>query len=432
MRVGIPRELNSRERRVALTPTGAEKLIADGHRVVVEVGAGLTAGFSDDDYRDVGANIDQLSGVIGAEGLILNIEGPSSDRLSTPEWQRLNPRHTLVALHDPLWNADTVATLAETGVTTLALELMPRITRAQSMDVLSSMATVAGYEAVLLAATRAPTMWPMMMTAAGTIPPAKVVVLGAGVAGLQAIATARRLGAIVHAYDIRPAAAEQIASLGAKSIELDLETESAEDAGGYAKKQTDETNKTQAQQLLPYVAEADAVITTASIPGAVSPELITTAMVEAMKPGAVIVDLAAERGGNCRLCQPDEEVVHNGVTIFGPTDLTSRAAATSSQMFSNNLVTLVRHLVEVSGSVTVEYDPDDIEYASLAEAESISADDFTERLAGGLVDDELLRFDMNDEITTGSLITHDGQVVHPRVRSILKLDADSQEGPSEK
>jgi len=425
VRVGIPREVNSRERRVALTPNGAEKLVADGHRVVVEVGAGLTSGFTDDDYRRVGVNIDQLGGVIGSEGLVLQIEGPSSERLHTPEWQRLNSRHAVVALHDPLWNTDTVSALAATGATGLALELMPRITRAQSMDVLSSMATVAGYEAVLLAATKAPTMWPMMMTAAGTIPPAKVVVLGAGVAGLQAIATARRLGAVVQAYDIRPAAAEQIASLGAKAIELSVEAGGTEDAGGYATKQSDEMNQTQAEQLLPYIAEADAVITTAAIPGATSPELITTAMVESMKPGSVIVDLAAERGGNCRLCKPDEEVVHSGVTIFGPTDLASRAAATSSQMFSNNLVTLVRHLVETSKSTASEDQPTNILEATDDDA-SISADAFTQ-IAEVLIDDDRLKFDMTDEITAGSVITHGGQIVHPRIRSILQLDANSED-----
>lgn len=367
MRIGIPRESKTRERRVALTPTGVEKLVSDGHSVIVEVGVGIPAGFSDDQYRAAGATVEQRAVVVGHEGVIIQINGPKVTDLTEPEWHGLGRAHTLVALHDPLWAPKPMAALAETGATVFSLELMPRITRAQSMDVLSSMATVAGYEAVLLAATRSAKMWPMMMTAAGTVPPARVLVLGAGVAGLQAIATAKRLGAVVEGYDIRPAAAEQIESLGAKSIQLDLDTGQSEDSGGYAQKQTDQLNERQSELLTPYAADADVIVTTAAIPGAASPELIPSQMVEAMKPGAVIIDLAAERGGNCRLTQADTEVVENGVVILGPTDLVSRSAATSSQMFSNNVVTLLRLLNDE--------DPTAIKASDEIAAECIVADD---------------------------------------------------------
>ncbi len=367
MRIGIPRESKSRERRVALTPTGVEKLIADNHSVIVEVGAGLKAGFTDEHYRAAGATVEQRAVVVGHEGIIAQINGPEADDLQLPEWHGLGRSHTLIALHDPLWAPKPMQALAKSGATIFSLELMPRITRAQSMDVLSSMATVAGYEAVLLASTRSQKMWPMMMTAAGTVPPARVLVLGAGVAGLQAIATAKRLGAVVEGYDIRPAAAEQIESLGAKSIKLDLDTGQAEGAGGYAQKQTDQLNERQAELLTPHAADADVIITTAAIPGAASPELITSGMVQAMKPGAIIIDLAAERGGNCRLTKADEEVIEGGVIILGPTDLVSRSAATSSQMFSNNVVTLLRLLNDE--------DPTAIQASNEIAAACIVADD---------------------------------------------------------
>jgi NAD(P) transhydrogenase subunit alpha len=359
-------------------------LVAASHQVEVEVGAGLRAGFTDAHYREAGANIAQRGAVIGSSGVVVQVNGPTAEELASPEWQQLGTNHTLVALHDPLWLPERADALAKTDAAIVSLELIPRTTRAQSMDVLSSMATVAGYEAALLGADRLPKMLPMMMTAAGTVPPARFVILGAGVAGLQAIATARRLGAVVEAYDIRPAAMEQIESVGAKAIEIDLSGpsgESTEDAGGYAKEQTDDVNRRQNELLTPYIADADVVISTAAIPGAASPELVTSEMVEAMRPGSVIVDLAAERGGNCRLTVADEEVQHDGVLILGPTDLASRAAATSSQMFSNNVISLLKHL-------TADGEP---------------------------------TFDMTDEITAGTVVAHSGHVIHPAVRSKLGL-----------
>ncbi len=384
MRIGVPRETKSRERRVALTPSGAATLVAAGHEVTVEVGAGLKAGFDDSAYREVGATIDQRAAVIGPAGVVLAVHGPAAEEVADPAWSRLGPDHTVIAQHDPLWAPDRAAALAKTGATTVSLELIPRTTKAQSMDVLSSSATVAGYEAALLAASRSAKMLPLMMTAAGTVPPSRFVVIGAGVAGLQAIATARRLGAVVEGYDIRPEAMEQIRSLGAKSIELDLGGEAAEGTGGYAAEQTEELNRRQNELLTPYLAEADAVITTAAIPGRESPELLTTAMVEAMKPGSIIIDLAAERGGNCRLTVADQEIIHEGVVILGPTDLASRSAATASQMFSNNVISLLKHLGP----------------------------------------DGEIALDFEDEITAGTVVTHDGKVRHPAVRERLGLEPE--------
>lgn len=381
MRIGVPRQTSRRERRVAISPFAASKLVAAGHSVHVEVGAGIKAGFTDDQYREVGASVDQRATVIGSEGAIIQTAAPQPDELSEPGWEQMGPNHTFIGLLNPLWNFGRAEALLKTKAAVVSLELIPRITRAQSMDVLSSMATVAGYEAVLLASIRANRMFPMMMTAGGTIPPAKVVVLGAGVAGLQAISTAKRLGAVVEAYDIRPAAMEQILSVGAKPIELDLTAASAEDAGGYATAQADDFTERQHEALAPYVTDADIVVSTASIPGATSPELITTAMVDGMRPGSVIVDLAAEQGGNCRLTVPDDEVVRDGVVILGPTDLVSRAAETSSNLFANNVVNLLNHLAP-DGDIT---------------------------------------WDLEDEISAGTLIGWDGEVLHPRLRQLLEL-----------
>ena len=376
MQISAIIESRESERRVALTPDAAQKLVSDGHTVTIESGAGAASGILDNDYRDAGALIaDNRAGAIAGADLVASIHHEHVDDLPG-----LNKRHTLVALLDPLWRPEPMTAIAATGATALSLELVPRITRAQSMDVLSSMATVAGYQAVLTAAQQLPRMFPLLMTAAGTVPAARVVVLGAGVAGLQAIATARRLGAIVEAYDVRPAAAEQIRSLGAKSIDLQLDTAGSEDAGGYAKAQGDDEQARQQAALTPFIAAADVVITTAAIPGARSPLLVTEAMVESMRPGSLIVDLAAERGGNCALTVADEVVDHGGVMILGPTQLESGSARSASQMFANNLVTLIRHLT----------------------------------------DDELnLTIDPDDEITGAMLVTHGGEVVHPRVKAAL-------------
>lgn len=382
MRIAVPVERGARERRVALTPSGVSALVGDGHRVEVEQGAGREAGFTDEAYRQAGASPVGADDIVGPTGVVVAIAGPAPDEVGGPTWSGLGPDHVVVALHDPLGRPEAAAALARTGASAISLELIPRTTRAQSMDVLSSMATVAGYEAVVLAASRMPRMVPMMMTAAGTVPPARFLVLGAGVAGLQALATARRLGGVAAGYDVRPAAQEQIRSLGARAIELELDTTAAEGAGGYAAEQSEEQNRRQLELLAPHVAEADVVITTAAVPGAVSPELITTPMVEAMAAGSLIVDLAAARGGNCRLTRADEDVVHDGVLILGPTDLAARAPATASQMFSNNLVALLRHLSP----------------------------------------EGQLRLDLDDEITDATVLTHGGEVRHPAVRSRLGLD----------
>jgi len=353
MRIAVLAETRSGERRVALTPDAATKLIGDGHTIHIEPGAGLATGFDDDSYREVGVIIEtDRTSAIGSDGVIVSVTRP--DLATLPG---IGAAHTLVALLDPLWRPGPIAEIAATGASALSLELVPRITRAQSMDVLSSMATVAGYQAVLTGATRSPRMFPLLMTAAGTVPAARVFILGAGVAGLQAIATARRLGAVVEAFDIRPAAAEQIRSLGAKSVDLKLDTEDSEDAGGYAKAQGDDQQARQQAALTPFVAAADLIVTTAAIPGAPSPLLLTTAMVDSMRPGSIIIDMAAERGGNCELTVADEEIDHGGVTILGPTQLESGAAQSASRMFANNVVTLLRHLADDDGNLTI--DPDD-------------------------------------------------------------------------
>lgn len=379
MRIAVPTEQTESERRVALTPASVSKLVEAGHQLAVEAGTGRRAGFDDEGYRRAGAEVATRADVVGRGGVIAQVMGPCPDDPDTGLWQALGPDHVLIALHDPLNRPDNAAALAATKATVLALELVPRITRAQSMDVLSSMATVVGYEAALLVATRLPRLMPLLMTAAGTVPAARVLVLGAGVAGLQAIATTRRLGAVVEGYDVRPAAMEQIRSLGARAVEVELDTSASEDRGGYARAQDEGLARRQHELLAPYVADADAVITTAAVPGATSPELITSEMVENMRPGSIIVDLAAAQGGNCRLSRADAEVGHAGVTLLGPTDLASRAPATSSRLFASNLVAFLRHLAP---------------------------------------DGELL-LDRDDEITGATLVAIDGDVVHPNVAERL-------------
>jgi NAD(P) transhydrogenase subunit alpha len=285
----------------------------------------------------------------------------------------------LVGLADPLGTPDAAAVLADKGITVFALELVPRITRAQSMDVLSSQATIAGYKAVLLGANALPRMCPMMMTAAGTLAPAKVFIMGAGVAGLQAIASARRLGARVEAYDVRPAVKEQIQSLGAKFVELPLETSGAEGSGGYAKAQDEAFYKRQRELLTQVVGASDLVVTTAAIPGKRSPILVTAAMVQAMAPGSVIVDLAAERGGNCELTKADQTIEVHGVTIMGPTNLPATVPYHASQMYSKNVVTFLQHVLK----------------------------------------DGQVAFDLNDEITRETLVSRNGEVTNPRVKELL-------------
>ncbi len=391
MRIGVVHEVATGEVRVALTPEATQKLTGSGHEVVIEHNAGEASGHLDADYLEAGATLGDRADVLDRAEVLVQVRASGTHDVDDGVRAAMSADQTLIALAEPLWMADNAKALAATGASVLSLELVPRITRAQSMDVLSSMATVAGYEAVLLAAARAPRLLPMLMTAAGTVPPTRAFVLGAGVAGLQAIATAKRLGAVVEAYDVRPAAVEQIESVGGKAIVLDFATEDAEDAGGYAKAQTEDQNAQQQRLLTPVLAENDIVITTAAIPGRRSPELITETMVEAMRPGSIIVDLAAERGGNCTLTEPDGEVWHEGVLILGPTNLASNSARTSSQMFANNVVTLLGHLTN---------------------------------------DDGGLDLDPADEITGAMLVAAGGEVVHPNVRAALGLEPLAEPAPA--
>ena len=381
MLVAVPTETFPGERRVAVVPETVPLLSKLGLEVAVQAGAGLAAGFTDADYQARGAEIvADRDALFDSASVLLQIRtagaNPAQGQLDLP---RYKTGQTVIGTCDPLGEPGAAAEFARTGAQLLGLELIPRITRAQSMDVLSSMATIAGYKAVLLAAHHLPKMFPMLMTAAGTLTAAKVFVVGAGVAGLQAIASARRLGGIVHAYDVRPAVREQVESLGGKFVEMELEAGDAEDQGGYAKQLGDEFYRRQRQLMAQVVAESDVVITTAAIPGKQSPLLITADAVRGMSPGSVIVDLAAERGGNCELTEADQTVEQHGVTILGPTNLPAEVPQHASQMFAKNVVTLLAHLVQ--------------------EGE--------------------LRLDLDDEITQAILITQAGDVIHERIRDLL-------------
>ena len=391
MIVGVIKETLPGENRVALVPTGVTQLGRHGSTVVIEAGAGLNAGFTDAAYESAGAKIlPDRHAVFNEAGLLCQVRtlGANPEHgLVDLDDLRSNKGMTVIGMSEPMTLQEPIDQLAGTGATVFALELIPRITRAQSMDVLSSQATVAGYKAVLLAANELPKMLPMMMTAAGTIAAAHVLVIGAGVAGLQAIATSRRLGAIVHAYDIRPAVKEQVESLGGKFVELEIESQGAEDKGGYAKAMDEEFYRKQQELLAKTVAESDIVITTAAVPGKRSPVLVTSAMVEGMATGSVVVDLAAERGGNCELTRADEKVVAGGVQIFGPTNLPATAPFHASQMFSKNVTTLVEHLYKEGAP----------------------------------------ELDLEDEITSGTLLARNGEIVHARVREVFGLAAAEPE-----
>jgi NAD(P) transhydrogenase subunit alpha len=355
--------------------------------VLVEAGAGREAGILDSAYEAKGAKIAaERSEVFAYADVILQVRslGANPDA-GRSDLDLMRSGQTIIGLSDPLSAFELAREIADRGVTSFSMELIPRITRAQSMDALSSMATVAGYKAVLLAAEALPKMFPMFMTAAGTVKAAKVFVIGAGVAGLQAIATARRLGAVVNAYDIRPAVKEQVQSLGAKFVEMKLETGAAEDRGGYAKAMDDEFYRRQRELMGEVVAVSDVVITTAAVPGRKAPILVTEEMVKRMSPGSVIVDLAAERGGNCELSRPDETVVEHGVTVLGPTNLPSTVPYHASQMYARNITTLLLHLVK----------------------------------------EGKLEPDLEDEITRETLVTRGGEVVQPRVREALGLSAEA-------
>ena len=382
MRVGVPRETWPGERRVALIPAAAAALKKTGLDVVVEQDAGAEAGFPSAAYEAAGASVVPRREVFGSADILLQV------RSTPPDTSSLRRGQTVVGFADPLGSPDAIRALAGAGVTAFSMELMPRITRAQSMDALSSMATIAGYKGVLMAANHLPRMFPMLMTAAGTVTAARVFIVGAGVAGLQAIATSRRLGAKVEAYDVRPAVKEQVQSLGARFVEMALETADSEDKGGYAKAQDESFYRRQREMMLKVVAGSDVVITTALIPGKKAPILVTTEMVEGMAPGSVVVDLAAERGGNCELTRPDETVVHRGVTILGPSNPPALVPYHASQMYSKNITTFLAHLLGKEGAKK-----------------------------------PALELDLADEITRETLLTKDGEVVHARVKDLLAAGA---------
>jgi NAD(P) transhydrogenase subunit alpha len=339
MRIGVLRERTAGERRVALIPDSVARLTKGGHEIRVEHDAGAAAGFPDAMYTDAGATIAPDMAAAGDADLVLAVRRPDANQISA-----LREGSVLVALLQPATAGDLAAALGARRVRALSLEKVPRITKAQSMDVLSSQSTVAGYKAALVGAAELGKLLPMLTTAAGTLAPARAFILGAGVAGLQAIATTRRLGAIVSAFDIRPAAAEQVQSLGATFVASETVKQDAETAGGYARQQSEDEQARTLATIGKHISGQDLVITTALIPGRPAPRLITAEMVKSMKPGSVIVDLAAEAGGNCELTKPDETVVAHGVTIVGPTNLPSSVPLHASQMFSRNLETLIKHL----------------------------------------------------------------------------------------
>jgi NAD(P) transhydrogenase subunit alpha len=348
VRVGVARETTPGERRVALVPEGVRRLAGKGVEVAVERGAGESAGFADAEYADAGAALVDGFGDVAACDVLVKVRGPAADQVA-----RLGESTVLVALLQPLSDTEGIEQLRSRGVTAFALESIPRTTRAQAMDVLSSQSTVAGYKAALVAADRLPKLFPLLMTAAGTVAPAKVLVLGAGVAGLQAIATARRLGAVVSAFDVRPAVKEQVESLGATFLDLGVRGE--ETAGGYARELSAEEAGRQQAELERRIPDFDVVITTALVPGRPAPRLSPAAAVAGMRRGSVVVDLAAEAGGNCELTQADREVDAGGVTVLGPTNLASTMAVHASQLFSRNVVALLEHLAP-DGELSLDFD----------------------------------------------------------------------------
>ncbi|MEH6560444.1 MAG: Re/Si-specific NAD(P)(+) transhydrogenase subunit alpha [Marinobacter sp.] len=377
MRLSVMRERHPNGGRVALTPANVSALKSLGCQVFVETGAGDAASFSNDSYQEAGAEILDTRAQLLEKGEIILCVDASRDKALAD----LSAGHICIGLMDPLSHCDRFSDLAKRGITTLSLELVPRISRAQSMDALSSIATLAGYKAVLIAAAHAPRIFPMMMTAAGTLNPARVFIMGAGVAGLQAAATAKRLGAVVEAYDIRPAAREQILSVGAKPVDLDLDTSSAEGQGGYASKQDDDFLSRQREQMSAVLAQQDVVITTAAIPGAKAPILITEDMVKGMKLGSVIVDLAAERGGNCELSKAGETVIAYGVTILGPVDIVATLPNHASQMYGRNLENLLRHLLDEEGHLNLDFEDEILDQAVITHQGEVRAARIRERLS---------------------------------------------------
>jgi NAD(P) transhydrogenase subunit alpha len=385
MIVGVPRESFPGERRVALVPSVIPNLAKAGLEVLIEAGAGIEAGYPDADYAAKGAKIagDRAEVFRAADVILQVLCYGSNDKTGAADLPLLRRGQVLIGFLRPLGALNTVQEIAATGATSFSVELVPRTTRAQSMDALSSMGTICGYKAVLVAAGTMPRIVPMLTTAAGTITPARFLIIGAGVAGLQAIATARRLGAVTSAYDLRPAAKEQVQSLGGRFVELPIEAKDAEDAGGYARAQDESFYKRQRELLGRVVAESDAVITAAVIPGKTSPVLVTREMVAGMAPGSVIVDLAAERGGNCELTRTGENIVEHGVTIIGRINLATTVPYHASQMYARNITAFLLHLVK----------------------------------------DGKFRIDTGDDIVANTLVTQAGEIVNPRVREFFSLPA---------
>lgn len=353
MKVAVLKETRPEEERVALVPAGVQTLIKQGLEVVVESGAGVNAGVSDEDYKEAGASVvASAAEALQGAGMVLHVNPLTGDEIAS-----LTEGMILVSYLNPLGDAEGVKALASKKITAISMEMVPRITRAQSMDALSSQATVAGYKAVLMAANRLPRFLPMFTTAAGTIRPAKAMVLGAGVAGLQAIATARRLGAVVEAFDVRPAVKEQVESLGAKFLETEDDV-TAEGEGGYAKELSEEQHQKELDLLAAHIDTTDIVITTAAIPGRKAPLLITEEMVKSMKAGSVIVDLAAETGGNCAFTKFGETVSAHGVTIMGPANIAGTIPVHASQMYSKNIVTLLNEFIGEEGAIELDFEND--------------------------------------------------------------------------
>ena len=383
MIVGVPKEIYPGERRVALTPAVVPLLSKAGLEVVLEAGAGESAGYPDAQYQEKGAKLlSDRRAVFAQADIVVQVLGHgANDKNGAEDLPLMRRGQVLIGFLRPLGSTEAVEQIARTGVTAFSVELMPRTTRAQSMDALSSMASIAGYKAVVVVADTLPRIFPMMTTAAGTITPARILVIGAGVAGLQAIASAKRLGAVVSAYDVRPAVKEQVQSLGGRFVELPLETGEAQDARGYAKAQDEAFYAKQRELLGNVIAESDAVITTAAVPGRRAPRIIQRAAVERMKAGAVIVDIAAESGGNCELTRAGETVVHGGVKIVGPVNLATQLAYHASEMYARNLLNFLKPAIDKSGSLAIDW---------------------------------------NDEVFAQSCLTHDGAIKHEATRKAVE------------
>jgi len=382
--IGIPSEIKTGEKRVAMSPANVQSLTDKSVKVLIQSDAGNAAGYPDNEYLAAGATITgDRAEIFASADIVLQVQSfGSNNENSADDLAMIRQGQLIIGMMDPLASPQAALDVAGKGATAIALELVPRISRAQSMDVLSSMATLAGYKAVLMGASSSPRIFPLLMTAAGTLQPARVLIMGVGVAGLQACATAKRLGAVVEAYDVRPAAREQILSVGAKPVELDLDTGESEGVGGYAKAQGEDFLQKQRELMTAVVAEQDIIITTAAIPGAKSPILVTEDMVVAMKPGSVIVDLAAERGGNCDLTEQGQTIVAHGVTIIGPENVPSDLPYHASQMYGKNMETLLALILSDNGELELNFD---------------------------------------DEIVAGTVVAHHGEIPHGHMRKLLDL-----------